>query len=302
MLKRGYQTWSAFPTSTKIVITLLSIVAITALSLFVMVFSTYSFIYQIVNDPQSKIFTPQNLQLFRDLLYEGLELMETRVSLFDIQSKQRFKLKIDVSGAGEFTYLYNLFLKKGMPKSKLIVDIGAYDCLIGSNSFDFLQLGDWDAMAVEPIPKHQELCKKYIKKFQARGQRVEVAPVAIGEKSGESQFYIGESFDNQMGSLMKDVYGPDTSIVDSVTVTVLTVDDFAKQYNVPKSFGILSIDAEGLTASILEMWLNAGYRPEYIIFEEIWSDVTSTYKNTLENLGYVDLTHIGFNIIYELQT
>lgn len=60
---------------------------------------------------------------------------------------------LDVSSAGEALYLIRRIKQRGVNFSKgyrrLIVDIGANDGLMSSNSFNLIQLG-WDAILVEP--------------------------------------------------------------------------------------------------------------------------------------------------------
>ena len=62
-------------------------------------------------------------------------------------------LGLDVSNAGEALYLIRRIKQRGAQFSKryrrMIVDIGANDGLMSSNSFNLIQLG-WDAILVEP--------------------------------------------------------------------------------------------------------------------------------------------------------
>jgi hypothetical protein len=51
----------------------------------------------------------------------------------------------------------------------------------------------------------------------------------------------------------------------TISVPVLTVKSLAARCNVPLRFGILSIDAEGVGAIVLHQWIDAGFRPSYII-------------------------------------
>ena len=59
-------------------------------------------------------------------------------------------LGLDVSHSGEALYIYKRILNRPSFNAKLlIVDIGANDGLLSSNSFNFIQWG-WDAVLVEP--------------------------------------------------------------------------------------------------------------------------------------------------------
>ena len=71
-------------------------------------------------------------------------------------------LGIDVSDSGEALYIYrHLLQKKSFPYTKLVVDIGANDGLMSSNSFNFIQWG-WDAILVEPQFDQISMARKNI--------------------------------------------------------------------------------------------------------------------------------------------
>lgn len=73
-------------------------------------------------------------------------------------------LGLDVSHSGESSYLYKRILaRKSFPYNFLIIDIGANDGLISSNSFNFIQWG-WDAILVEPQADYIKLAKNNIDK------------------------------------------------------------------------------------------------------------------------------------------
>ena len=66
---------------------------------------------------------------------------------------------LDVSDSGEASYIYKRILSRSSFSAKrLVVDIGANDGLLSSNSFNFIQWG-WDAILVEPQKAQLEYAK-----------------------------------------------------------------------------------------------------------------------------------------------
>lgn len=79
------------------------------------------------------------------------------------QMKQLSFIGVDVSHSKEATYLYNRILTRSQfPYHFMIVDIGANDGFISSNSFNFIQWG-WDAVLVEPQPLELHIAQRNIK-------------------------------------------------------------------------------------------------------------------------------------------
>lgn len=67
---------------------------------------------------------------------------------------------LDVSDKGEALYVYKKIMRKPLfPYKKLIVDIGANDGLLSSNSRLFIRCG-WDAILVDPLGSQLELAKQ----------------------------------------------------------------------------------------------------------------------------------------------
>jgi hypothetical protein len=71
------------------------------------------------------------------------------------------KLLVDYSDSGEFAFLYHRMRSLNVlsdPKNQLVVDVGANDGLLSSNSFNFVQLG-WSAVLVDPV--EAQVCTLY---------------------------------------------------------------------------------------------------------------------------------------------
>lgn len=79
---------------------------------------------------------------------------------------------------------------------------------------------------------------------------------------------------------------------------VVKVDTLCNEFDIPKNFGILSIDAEGVGDKILAAFMKAGYRPSYVIYE--WLGMPAESTEPLIAAGYTKVAKIGFNEIWEL--
>ncbi len=68
-------------------------------------------------------------------------------------------LGVDVTHSGEASYIYRrILMRPNFKFSHLVVDIGANDGLMSSNSLNFIQWG-WNAILVEPIAKQLDLAR-----------------------------------------------------------------------------------------------------------------------------------------------
>ncbi|KAK7462104.1 hypothetical protein BaRGS_00038476 [Batillaria attramentaria] len=264
---------------------------------------------------------------FRNLVYEGKSggflslLQETLERVYIVSNPQDSSaetsafngrkisfLGLDVSSSGESAYLHRRIVARGRAFTdkyrNIIIDIGANDGLMSSNSFNFIQWG-WNAILVEPQLSLLQLAKRnlerYTDPYNEKRQRVILVNAMLGAKDGMEDFVLmsddmeshrfnpDEEFSNFRGQLI-------------VKVPSLTVVTFAKKYSVPTNFGILSIDAEGVGDVILHQWLDGGFRPAYILYEQLHNkepiSVTAEY---MTSKGYKFLTTLGWNYIYEHQ-
>jgi hypothetical protein len=66
----------------------------------------------------------------------------------------------------------------------------------------------------------------------------------------------------------------------------------------PRNFGVLSIDIEGLDYEVLVRVCGAGYRPRYVVVEE--RDDIKRYDDLLSPLGYELIGYFDADAIYWL--
>ncbi|KAL4225323.1 hypothetical protein ACF0H5_016011 [Mactra antiquata] len=212
------------------------------------------------------------------------------------------KFGIDVSNAGEALYLYRRIKQRQLYSpvkwKNLIVDIGANDGLLSSNSFNFIQWG-WSAVLVEPQNYQLELAKRNLLGYtdQHRDQDVKFVNAVIGEKDGTVDFVLSSDAVAMESHVMR---YKETTEQTVIKVRSFSVQSFTKLYDVPKIFGILSIDAEGMSTEILHQWIDLGYRPVYILYEALHEkEHISRTVQYLDKAGYTFLTKLGWNYIFE---
>lgn len=109
----------------------------------------------------------------RELVYRGkaggfVSFMQDtveRVYMIEEGGSDGKKLKtfgIDVSHSGEFLYIYrHILARRKFPYARLVIDIGANDGLLSSNSFNFIQMG-WSGLLVEPQASQAEMSAKNV--------------------------------------------------------------------------------------------------------------------------------------------
>ena len=165
------------------------------------------------------------------------------------------KVKKDYSQFGEETIIRRYF-NKYPPAHKIVVDVGAY---MGhhSNSYGFM-LDGWKGILFEPtLESFQQIKRK------CKGLNFQAFNCAIGLEDGYADFYVG----NAPGHNTLSKYHAQPG-VKKVNVRVKTLEEMLTKLSVPRRFGLLSIDVEGLDTVILYDFLNkTKYQPDVIIYE-----------------------------------
>lgn len=148
-----------------------------------------------------------------------------RLVIVDPQGKAS-SLLIDVSSHGEWAFLSQHIARTNRKLDKFIVDIGAYDGLLGSNSFNFFQMG-WDGLLVEPHPVSFKKAAANVKRFTDKGQSIGLARVAVSDYDGEGQLYIfgdNEGMENSLQQVSMEQLKPlvRSAVIRSCVVLVWT--------------------------------------------------------------------------------
>ncbi|CAI9723972.1 Hypothetical predicted protein [Octopus vulgaris] len=212
-------------------------------------------------------------------------------------------LGVDMSNAGEFGFIYRRIQTSNFKQSRLVIDIGANDGLISSNSFNLIQLG-WNAILVEPVPSQMDLAKSNTRRFvrSKKYQNVTYVEAAIGQRDGFSEFVITDDLGTMQNHLASSHHSVRVGRKSTIQVKCFSVKTFVFKYNVPKKFGVLSIDAEGTGDKILKQFIKLGFRPTYIIYEALHnSEPILETMDYLHRNGYFPQSKRGWNYIFEYQ-
>jgi FkbM family methyltransferase len=187
-------------------------------------------------------------------------------------------MPIDYSQHGQAVILQQLVTAD---TPRVLVDVGAYDGITGSNSRALVEQG-WRSVLVEPLPaafaQLSENCRPFpdVKLFQA----------ACSNRSGTAKIRIG--IDGAVGQLssISDSHSIAPNLTtESIRVVTMTLADVFEQGCVPSDFGVLLIDTEGLDFLVLQGLSDSIARPRVIITEDFSETDLEKYA-LLTKLGY----------------
>lgn len=178
----------------------------------------------------------------------------------------RFLIYRDSTWHGQFSALGSLLLgRRGVERT--VVDVGANDGFYSSNSYPFIARG-WRALLIEPHPAAFQKAK------QLHRNRKQVIPLNAAcsdcagdlelqthaEDDGGSHSFIGES----PGGIKETARASG----ESVQVKVHRLETLLDEFNIPRDFGLLTIDTEGHDFQVLRGTNLTRYRPQVIITEK----------------------------------
>lgn len=179
---------------------------------------------------------------------------------------------------------------------RIIVDVGANNGYSGSNSYNFIKDG-WRGVLVEPNPSHKEAINNYL-----RGCDFKLEQVAVSNKEGTAAL----RFDRHPNALQKSASitthendWVSKNISDtSIEVGTRRLETILLENEVPKDFGILSVDVEGHELEVISSI--GDWRPRVIITEAYAFDVDSYREKCLwlVSNGYLPLAQLGVNEVY----
>ncbi|OIO20041.1 MAG: hypothetical protein CO029_00735 [Candidatus Magasanikbacteria bacterium CG_4_9_14_0_2_um_filter_41_10] len=149
------------------------------------------------------------------------------------------------------------FIIKKIPSlPKYIIDIGANDGVLGSNSRLLIEKYKFGGLLVEPF---SEAFKK-LEELYAHNDNVEISNFAVGcESTIEGKINWHGHF-SQMKS------------------QIVNINDLLSQYNIPKDIGFLSIDIDGNDNDVLSAIDWTEYSPIFVI-QRLILRLTRIYKN-----------------------
>ncbi|MCX5700298.1 MAG: FkbM family methyltransferase [Candidatus Omnitrophica bacterium] len=200
--------------------------------------------------------------------------------------------KSDVSEKGEFTFL-NKLVSAEFPK--FIVDVGAGDGIVGSNSYNFIKSG-WNAIVIEPNPY---LFRLLLQRYK-HNKRVICVNKACSNKTGCMELFLGKTIST--GTLCRDEndWFKENRMDKSIVVQLDTLTNILVDNKYMKDFSILLIDAEGMDYEVLLSLNFTLFQPKIILTEEyLWNKQKHDDKyRLLKDNGYILKEVIGSNAIW----
>jgi FkbM family methyltransferase len=178
-------------------------------------------------------------------------------------------------------------------KSKVIVDVGAAESEI-SNSIDFIRFFGFRGLLIEANP---ELVK--ILQNQTSGSNVRVVEAAISDEEVESKLWLGVN--DHISSLISSATESWGDLSGYIPVVTKRLGPILEANSIPKKFGILSIDIEGMDLRVLkDLLATTKYRPQLILLEYgEGADQVNSQTSDLEFLfkHYILIGNYGPNLL-----
>jgi FkbM family methyltransferase len=171
-----------------------------------------------------------------------------------------------------------------------VVDVGAAEGVLGSNSFLWAQLG-YNIVLAEPEPRHQETIANNVLRYFPK---VKLVKTAVSNFSGHGTFYRIK--DNTLTTGTMQVLKENRKVDTSFTVEIksykqLILENVRPMCEGKDTYFLLTVDVEGHEEPVLQQISSTIPRPKYIIYE--WSDVLKFYNIP----GYYEVARNVNNVI-----
>lgn len=189
-------------------------------------------------------------------------------------------------------YLSDWMYNNNIEVPKFIVDIGAADGKLNSNSWNFIVDNDWSGLLIEPNP---HAVVELEMNYEDVRRDVNVLDVAVSDKAGDFNLYLPKDpKDDQLASI---AYNPQLNTNRFIKVKTIRPRDLPWFEMV----GVLTVDTEGHDLNVLTAWIEDGLALPDIILTESWPHLG--YKNLqkqslLGRVGYRKILHCGENEIF----
>ena len=254
--------------------------------------------------------SPEKIEVYQKLVSLSLRQVKDRVSFVGNDGFVH-PVIFDVTSDGEFSFLQKFLVREQIRiprEEQWVVDIGAYDGVWGSNSYNLVELG-WNALLAEPFKEHYLKAVRNTKRFNQLGQRVNVANVGIGDYDGPGYVCVGGDNVQMENRIYKSKEQAKSRCLSSkgggldkiFRTEIRTASTLLAQHNVPHNFALLSIDAEGKGQEVLESVFESGtYHPRFIIIEFLHA--TFDQAKYMRSKGYVKIGRVGYNDFWTLQS
>eukprot|EP01080_Neovahlkampfia_damariscottae_P009581 gene9581-1783_t len=227
------------------------------------------------------------IELFRKTAFQN-----DRLWLIDpLNATNSKQIIADVSEAKEFSFLMNYYIHNNNEKyEKYIVDIGGFDAISFSNSYNFFQVG-FSGVLVEPLPEN---VNKIYEILQYRmninkNQKLSVVKGAISHKEG---FDLINVYDHLTSNSRLESFHRAKEYKKRVKVRTMRLETMFKVQKVPENFFCLSVDIEGKEDFIISELLKTKHRPKFIIIEKNRDFRIPGYTHLFDTMKFISQNRI----------
>ncbi len=220
-----------------------------------------------------------------DIVAEIISSAEYRLRLADpIGPGSNGRFTNDHSQFGEIWLIIREMVNESA-QSRWVVDVGARG-RDRSNSFDLLREFGWRGLLVEANPN---LLQPIAQEFG--GLDVRIVGAAVSDFAGRATLTIGVNDD--VSSLSVDAAQGWGETRGNVEVDVVRLPELLRAHDVPRRFGLLSIDIEGEDVKVLNDLIDrSAYRPDWIIIEASYDFATTS----LADVGASQIVQSNYGI------
>jgi FkbM family methyltransferase len=194
----------------------------------------------------------------------------------------------------EDEYLSKLFEGK---TNGVCVDVGAYDGILGNNTYYFEKLG-WNCISIEPIPEQFNKCKLF------RKNSIECC---VGlEDNKDVTFTVFSLFGTNQSAISGLV--PDQRLIEShssmitnrkeIVVKQRTLTSILDEFNFPSEIDFISIDTENTELDVLKSLDFNKYKVKVFCIENNFNE--PYLEEYLKQYGYVKINRIAVNDFYTI--
>lgn len=199
--------------------------------------------------------------------------------------------------------ILSLLEKEGKEFNGVILDVGANDGIMYSNSRMFIEDYNWKGVLIEPTKD----CVDKLNELYKNNPNIEIFDVAIDNEEGEKEIHLGTLSGegiNQISTLNdadKLFWETNRKVKYKSEIIKTTTIKKVLEKSSYKTFDIVSIDTEGNDLIILSQLVNENIYPTFIIFEH--NDNRDFLRNAMNLLNdkYETICRNTVNVILKLK-
>ena len=203
----------------------------------------------------------------------------------------------------EDTIILSLLEKEGKQFNGVILDVGANDGIMYSNSRMFIEDYNWKGVLIEPTKD----CVDKLNELYKNNPNIEIFDVAIDNEEGEKEIHLGTLSGegiNQISTLNdadKLFWETNRKVKYKSEIIKTTTIKKVLEKSSYKTFDIVSIDTEGNDLIVLSQLVNENIYPTFIIFEH--NDNRDFLRNAMNLLNdkYETICRNTVNVILKLK-